>query len=459
MVEIEHPRLHRGLKILGTLFITLSAITPASSVFIIAPGVIGAAGTGAFWAYVLAAVVGVFMAFVYAELASAYPLSGGEYAIVARVAGRLPGFVVLGLFLVTQLLIIAVIALGVGTYLSVVFPSLNAPVVGAVTTIVATVLAVFDIKLNAWITGIFLAIEMIALVVVSLLGFVKPQRSFADLLLHPVVSGGNSTITAASIGLIAAATAVAIFSYNGYGAAVYLGEEVQDAKRSMARTILWALVITVASELIPITAVLLGAPVLKDLFGAENMMSYFVTSTAGSTLDTIISLAIVVAILNAVLAIVLVTARMVFSTGRDRTWPGGVSRALSAIHPRFGSPWIATLITGVIGAAFCFVPLHFLLVVTSTSLIAIYAALCLATIAGRSNGTTAHAAYRMPLYPVAPVLALVALAYVVYVNFLDPVIGRPSLYVTVGIAVVSAAYYLLVLRRREWELTGPTEAS
>jgi len=37
---VSRPRLHRGLRVLGTLLITLSAITPASSVFIIAPGVI-----------------------------------------------------------------------------------------------------------------------------------------------------------------------------------------------------------------------------------------------------------------------------------------------------------------------------------------------------------------------------------------------------------------------------------
>src|SRR5262245_2853686 len=89
------PKLHRGLKVLGTLLITLSAISPASSVFIIAPGVVTQAGSGAFWSFVIAAIVGVFMAFVYAELASAYPLSGGEYAIVARTLGRLPGFVAL----------------------------------------------------------------------------------------------------------------------------------------------------------------------------------------------------------------------------------------------------------------------------------------------------------------------------------------------------------------------------
>lgn len=454
----SRPHLHRGLKVLGTLFITLSAITPASSVFIIVPGVITAAGTGAFLAFVAAGVVGIFMAFVYAELASAYPLSGGEYAIVARTFGRLPGFIVLGLFLITQLLIIAVIALGVGTYLAVLFPHLPATTTGAVITILAMVLGIFDIKVNAWVTGVFLAIEMSALVIVSALGLLHPQRSLTDLVAHPMVSGGSGTVVAASAGVIGAATAVAIFSYNGYGSAVYFGEETQDAHRGIARTIMWALGITVAAELIPVTAVLLGSPTLKDLFGADNMMKYFITSRAGSTLNDVISLAIAVAIFNAVLAIILITARMIFSTGRDAAWPSPISRALAKIHPRYGSPWIATIVTGVISAAFCYADEQFLLVVTSTSLVAIYASLCVATLTGRRNGTTAHAAYRMPLFPVAPIVALGALAYVVYENFKDPKIGRPSLYTTLGIAVAFGAYYLLVVRRRgTWELQGAVD--
>ncbi len=453
------PALRRGLKVLGTLLITLSAISPASSVFIIAPGVIGQAGSGAFWSFVIAGVVGVFMAFVYAELASAYPLSGGEYAIVARTLGRLPGFVTLGLLMVTQLLIIAVIALGVGTYLEVLIPGLNGPVVAAVTTAAATVLAVFDIKLNAWITGVFLAIELVALAVVSALGLFDPARPLSDLITAPVAAS-DGVVGPAALGLITAAAAVAIFSYNGYGSAVYFGEETNNAHKGIARAILWALAITVAAELIPVTAVLLGAPSLDELFAAENMMSYFVTAQAGSTVNTVISLAIALAILNAVLAIILITSRMVFSTGRDTAWPGNISRGLAAIHPRTGTPWIATLATGAFATVLCFVDKDFLLVVTATSIVAVYAALCLAVLNGRRNKSTAHAAYRMPWFPIAPVLALAALAYVVWQNAMDPVIGRPSLAITVGIGVVSALYYVLVLRRRgSWELRGPEDDS
>src|SRR6266540_764043 len=421
------PRLRRGLRLLGALLITLSAITPASSVFIIAPGVIAQAGTGAIWSFLAAAVVGVFMAYVYAELASAFPLTGGEYAIVSRTLGRLPGFMIMGLILVTQVIIIAVIALGVGIYLSAVFHDLNGPVVAAITVVVAAVFGVLDVRVNAWVTGIFLAIEIIALVVVSMLGFVNVER---PLFAEPVVGSPPAAVT---FGVIGAATAIAIFAYNGYGSAVVLGEETSDASRGIAKTILWALAITVIAELVPVIAVLLGAPSLDELFSASNIMEYFITSRSNTGLNNVISLAIALAIINAVLAILLLTARLFFSTGRDRVWPKPVSTAVSAIHPRFRTPWVATLIVGVLSAAACFIELKTLLVMTGSALIVVYAALCLAAIAGRRNGSTAHGAYRMRWFPLPPILALAALVYVTWQTAKDTVIGRPSLLVTLGV--------------------------
>jgi len=204
-----------------------------------------------------------------------------------------------------------------------------------------------------------------------------------------------------------------------------------------------------------VVAVLFKTQSLSKLFGSDNMVSYFITSVGGSGLNTAIRLAIALAILNAVLAIILITARMMFSTGRDSAWPSVVSRALAKIHPRFSSPWIATIFVGVVAAALCFANEQFLLVTTGTTIVAVYALLCLSTMAGRRNGATSHAAYRMPLFPVAPVVALVALGYVVYENALDPNVGRPSLYVTIGIGVASVLYYVLFLRRRgTWELKG-----
>src|SRR5690348_6770197 len=80
--ERYQQELSRSLRVVGNVMITLSSITPASSVFIIIPAILLAVGTGSFLALVFAAVVGVFMAFCWAELCAAYPIAGGDYAVV-----------------------------------------------------------------------------------------------------------------------------------------------------------------------------------------------------------------------------------------------------------------------------------------------------------------------------------------------------------------------------------------
>ena len=451
----KRPALQKGLKVLGTLLITLSAVTPASSVFIIVPGVLALAGSGALWSFIIAAVVGVFMAFVYAELSSAYPLTGGEYAIIGRTLGRMPGFMILGLILVTQILIIAVIALGIGTYLGVLIPGLNGPIAAAVAVLLSAGIAILNIKFNAVVTGIFLAIEMLALIILSALGFLHVERPITELLTMPMLVS-DGTLVPATFGAIGIATSIAIFAYNGYGSAVYFGEETHDAHRGIAKAILWALVITVAAEVIPLIAMLMGAPDLLVFLTAPNMLDYFIVARGGTVLNTILSLSIALAILNAVIAIILLTARLIFSIGRDHVCSAGINAALTTTHARYHTPWVATVICGVASAAACFIDLNTLFVVTGTSLVAVYAALCLAVIAGRRNGSTKHAAYRMPLFPLPPIAALVVLGYVCWLNLQDPVIGRPSLAVTAIVLVLGAAYYLVVLKRRGgWVLHGP----
>ena len=60
--------LTRSMRRAGNLLITISAITPAASVFIMGQDVIHQAGTGAVICFAAAAFLGLTTAFVYAEL-------------------------------------------------------------------------------------------------------------------------------------------------------------------------------------------------------------------------------------------------------------------------------------------------------------------------------------------------------------------------------------------------------
>jgi amino acid transporter len=451
--------LNRVLGALGTLMIVLSAVTPASSVFIIVPVVIAIAGSGSFLSFVIAAIIGLFMAFVYAELSSAYPTTGGEYTMIGKTLGQFWGFVTFLLVFVTVVLIIAVIAMGVGTYLGVVLPGLNPQMVGVIAIVASAIVAALQIKLNALVTGIFLAIEMLALFILTVLGFINMERPLSSLFMSPqILDTASNALAPAPVAVILAATAVALFAYNGYGSAAYFGEETTNAKRDIGRVVVWALLITVAAELIPLTAVLLGSPDLAGLLAAPQKIEYFLDARGGHALTVVISLAIALSILNAVIAIILQGARLLFSSGRDKTWPAPMSSFVSSVHDKYNSPWNATIIVAILSAAACFIDMNLLFVVTGTSLIVIYALLCVAVIVGRQNGSTAGGHYRMPFFPVPAVVGLLALVYIAYQNFMDEAFGRPSLMATGIIMLMAAVYYgAFLARRKDWHLHAVNE--
>ena len=446
----EHKKsraLKRSMRVIGTLLLTLSAVTPASSVFVIVPGVITQAGSGAFLSMAAAAILAIPIAYVYSELASAFPIAGGEYSMVGRSVGAAAGFATFGLTITSNMLAPAVLALGASTYLAVVVPDLNPIVVGMTIIAATTVLGILHIRTNAWVTGVFLLLELLALAVLAVLGFLDVKRSLWEIITHPVVVS-QSALHPTPLAAIGVATSVSIFAYNGYGAAVYFAEEMHEAPRLIARTILWALVITVVTELVPLTAVLMGAPNLQALLGSTSPFSDFITAVGGYALSVVIGLSVALAILNAVLATLLQNARFFYSTGRDGTWHPRINDAFLVTHDRFNSPWIATLAAGISSMAMCLLGLQWLLVITGTGIALIYAAVCIAAIAGRTTGTTKHAVYRMPLYPFWPVLGLLALAYVFYTSAIDPDIGRPSLLINSVVMVVALAYYGLRVRRK-----------
>lgn len=124
--------LSRSLSVRENILLTLSAVTPASSLFVIGPAVINGVGGAAVLAYTIAAVIGIAVALCYAELSSAFPNTGGEYAFVARTLGKPAGFALFVHTLISAVLIVAVLADGAGTYLAVIWPDINGRLVGVV---------------------------------------------------------------------------------------------------------------------------------------------------------------------------------------------------------------------------------------------------------------------------------------------------------------------------------------
>src|SRR3990167_1027413 len=272
------------LSVFDVVAITVSAVTPASSVFVIAPFAIQQAGSGVFLAFVMAALLALMFAFCYAELGRAHNSAGGEYVYAKRVFGGMAGYATFLKVLVMLLFIPPVLATGAATYLNnALGTTFDAQTVALVIVVCSYALGILNIKLNAWITGTCLLLEVAALLVIVVIGFGNPVQP-ASVLLQPQI--------------------------------------VENGVLHLAP---WALVI--------------GAPPLSEMISSPDPIGYLLTSHGNETLSRLVSAGIFLSVFNAIVAIVIQIGRVVFSSGRDALWTPGINKLFTRIHPRWDSPW------------------------------------------------------------------------------------------------------------------------
>lgn len=403
-----------NLSVLDVVMITASGVTPASSIFVIAPLAIASAGSGAFISFLIAAFIAATIALCCAELGAAHPSAGGEYSIIKRLFGTLCGLQTYLFILSAALFVPAVLATGAVPYLNTALGTqFDASTAGMITILIGGACAIFNIKANALLTGTFLVVEIAVLGLIAWLGFSTPHQS-ADILVAPVMLNPEGVLAPVSVPLIVAMVGVALFSYNGYGAAVYMAEDMREQGKPMATAIMLTLAIVVLVELLPFTALLIGAPSLAEMAKQADPVGYVVSQLGGPTLARVVSGAIYLSVFNAIIAIVAQFSRMMFSSGRDGFWLPQVNRALKIIHPRFGTPWIATLLFGIPSALLAFCSnLGDLTSFTVILLLLVYIIMAVAALISRRR-VRFHHPYLMPLWPLPVAIALIGCLYVLW---------------------------------------------
>ncbi|MCO7517516.1 APC family permease [Pseudomonas guariconensis] len=435
-----HDRaLKPSLGMLDVVAITVSAVTPASSVFVIAPFAIAQAGSGAFLAFVLAALLALMFAWCYAELGRAHSSAGGEYVYAKRVFGGMAGYATFLTVLVSLLFIPPVLATGAATYLnSALGTQFDTPSVALAIVVASYGLGILNIRVNAWVTGVFLLCEVVALLVIVVLGLGNVNQPLS--VLAQPLHLDHGLLAAAPWALVFAAVGTALFSYNGFGGAVLLAEDMKDGGQGIHRAVLWSLALVVAIELIPIGALLLGAPSLQDMLASPDPIGYLLTAHGNETLSRLVSAGIFLSVFNAIIAIVIQSGRVIFSSGRDQLWTPALNRLFTRIHPRWESPWLATLFLAVPSAALSLSSnLEELTSFTVLLLVMVYLAVALCGLFSRVLRSDREHPYRMPLWPLPALLATLGSGYLL-LNCLLGASVRDTL-IILGILAASVLLY------------------
>lgn len=441
--------LKRSLGVVGGTLLTLSCVTPASSLFVLVPTLFNTLGTATALTIGIGAIICVAVAFAYSELGTLIPSAGGEYAMVGTLAGRFAGWLVFIQSMIVVMIVPSVIAIGTAAYIAPIV-HVSPAIAGAGVMLAATVAGLLDLRANAWITGIFLVLEVIAAGVVSILGFSHSQRGVGSLF-HGAIADTTGATSHVGLTAILAAMGTALFVTQGFSTAIYLSEELENPRKNVARTVLWTLGLSCIVILIPVIAITLGAPDLATLTGGD--ISGMVAGWSNSALGTFISLCIALAIINAGIVMVIQNSRVLFASGRDKAWPEPINKAFGTLN-KFNAPWVSTLAVGVPGAALCFVPGTLLTNITGVAVAALYLLVAAAALLSRRAHHKDAPAWRQPLWPVLPVLLIVALGYTL--TQLD----HTALVWTGVITVVASLYWVFYLRPRQatrWVITLPED--
>jgi amino acid transporter len=446
-------QLARTLKVVGNMTITLSVIGPAASVFAIGSIALRQQGSGAFLAFLAAALISGCLAVGWAELGALYPTAGGLYGIVGRVLGRRAGFLALTLQLALFVIVPSAFALAAGQYLNAVWPTVSPRTAALVLLAAAAALTVVGIRFNAAVTAALLALELAIILVVSALGFAHARWSLAATLVDPRVYAADGGAAPATLRTLLAGVVLGLGAYAGYGGAVILSEETRGPRRGIARAVLGALGVAVVAELLAITAALVGAPSQAQLTTAPAPMSYLVRSLGGDRLVTIVTLALVATFFNIVLGVLLEYARTLYSSGRDRAWPMPLSRALGRIHSRTRTPVVASLTIGAAALTLTAVS-DYAAAVTFASLTVVvtFALIALSALVSRLRQPHLTRPYRMPLWPLPPAVALAGVAVTVMLQ------TGQDLAIVAGILAAGMLYDAAYLRPRHdthWTLLDP----
>lgn len=431
--------LARAVSVLGTIALVVSDITPTASLLVIGPVVLATAGSGALWAYLIGCFIAINVALCMGELGSMFPVAGGLYSIVTRVLGKPVGFLAMLDYIGQAIFLPASVAIGIGVYVQALNPGIPSNIAAGVVMILVTIVALLRINFNAVLTAFFLLLELIVVSVLALAGFTHIQQPIT-ILTHPVLADGS----AVGVALVFTAVATAMFSVNGYDSAINFSEETEGSAAHVGQAVVTAALIGIAFELIPFIGVVFGAPDLPKFLSSATPLTDVARSAFGNTFVNIVTYGAILAIFNASLAITLQFARIVWSSGRDRAWPGPISDALATVHPGLRSPWVATILVGGLATILC-LQSTLVTVVTFTAvlLILLYALIALSALVSRVRQTHLPRPWRMSFWPIPPVIALIGTVVAITQQ------KTSDLLIVGAIIVAGLVYYYAYLKPRE----------
>jgi basic amino acid/polyamine antiporter, APA family len=221
----------------------------------------------------------------------------------------------------------------------------------------------------------------------------------------------------------------------------------------MPRGILWSLAI--CAVLYMATAfVITGMANYRDLDTGAPLAEAF-SANGVEWAARLISLGAICGITTVILVLLLGQSRVLFAMSRDRLLPPGLAR----VHPRYGTPWLITVLTGGLVAILAgFVPLSKLSELTSIGTLFAFVVVSIGVVVLRRTRPDLPRSFRTPFVPALPILAVLACVWLMLNLPVDTWI-RFGVWMVVGFVVYFGYGMRAAAKRRSTENVAATPLS
>ncbi|MBI4578880.1 MAG: amino acid permease [Planctomycetes bacterium] len=407
----------------------------------IARGTSGAAGLLALW--LAGGLLSLCGALGYAELASAYPQAGGDYAYLSRAYGRWAGF----LFGWIQLAIvrpgdIAVMAFAFATYARPIHDPLaggpfpySQQVYAAAAVILLTAIHIVGVRQGKWTQNVLTIAKVVGLAAIVAVGISAPPGTSTARTIEPLP---------ASLALI-----LVLFTFGGWNEMVYVAAEVVNPRRNMVRALVLGTVSVTVLYLL-VNGAFLYALDHGGLAASHAVAADLMATVFPAKAPAVVSALVCISALGAVNGLIFTGARISYAVGADHRIFG----PLGQWHGRRGTPVRALLLQAAVSIVLIATLGSFLnaIVYTAAPVYLFYLATSLAVIVLRGKDPHRERPYRTWGYPVTTAVFSLTCAFLAY----SAVVYKPWIALTaLGILLAGVPLYAVSLLLSRGSVTGP----
>ncbi|MDT8760086.1 amino acid permease [Sphingomonas psychrotolerans] len=469
LATAEKKSLHRSLGAFQLTMLGIGAVI-GTGIFVLTAEAAQKAGPGMMLSFIIAGFVCAVAALCYAEMAAMVPVSGSAYTYSYAVMGELVAWMVGWALILEYAIAAGAVSVGWSGYfigwlntsfnISVPLDLVRGPFDGGMINVPAMIIAalvtallVKGTKESATVNAVLVGVKILALAMFVVLTI-------------PVIKTGQFT-PFAPLGFagISGAAASIFFAYVGFDAVSTAAEETKNPQRNMPIGLIGSLGVCTIFYLLVAAGVIgtvggqpmfgpagetlsPGTPALSQACAAvqdsavvcsKEALAWTLKSIGYPFIGWLVGAAAIIALPSVILMMMFGQTRIFFVMSRDGLLP----EFFSKVHPRFHTPHVITIITGIFVTLFAaFFPVGLLADVSNSGTLFAFAAVSIAVLVLRRTDPTRARPFRTPAIMLTAPVAIIGCIYLFFS------LSKATITLFLGWAVVGLIVYFAYSRSR-----------